>query len=46
MNPQRPTDHVRPLPDTVVARGADTDSAHGLATDDRRNYDPEEVHEA
>lgn len=39
----RPTDHTAGLPASVVARGADTDSAHGLTTDDRRNYDPDEV---
>lgn len=33
---QQPTDHIRALPASVVARCADTDSAHGLPTDDRR----------
>lgn len=27
------TDHERPLPDSVIARGADTVSTHGLNTD-------------
>jgi len=30
---QRPVDHVRPLPDSVISRCADTDSAHGITTD-------------
>lgn len=33
---QRPTDHIRALPESVVQRCADTDSAHGLPTEDRR----------
>lgn len=33
----RPADHAAPLPVTVIARGADTDSAHGRGVDP---YDP------
>lgn len=29
----RPVDHARPLPPSVVERCADTDSAHGITTD-------------
>jgi hypothetical protein len=29
--PQRPTDHAMPLPATVVARCADTNSSHGVS---------------
>ncbi len=28
--PQRPKDHVTPLPASVIARGADTDCTHGV----------------
>ena len=28
----RPTDHTRPLPPSVIGRCADTDSAHGITT--------------
>jgi hypothetical protein len=35
--PQRPKDHTAPLPASVVARGADTDSTHGASGRKRWN---------
>jgi hypothetical protein len=38
-----PTDHAHPLPATVIARGADTDSTHGAQAHGTNRSDSEEA---
>ncbi|MGH3745771.1 MAG: hypothetical protein ACRDT8_00045 [Micromonosporaceae bacterium] len=37
------TDHARPVPDTVLARCADTDGAHGTPTNGGRTLLPARI---